>query len=322
MEKFAKPWQAMPTRIISLALVHAEQKTDFDHQLAFLLLDVGVETALKTYLINKKLDVEKIIFPELLKRIEDELNKDNLQVPLDEIDHFHKIRNKLYHQGDGVKPTEENLKKYADLAKTLLMTLLDVDIDQSKEQGLIQTDHSLFSLAGIRKNMISLQSNSSLMVEHLYPQIATRKIEAELRYIRTDTGPDDESYPPLVKAEFRQQRIDAFNKITRWEFTYDEEDIDHYKFVEYIIDNPEHLHVWFALQEIGSDDWREDWKQYQKIVDFLEYEQAKDSKTEDKGYEEINEWTHGKAAIVCQWVTANIPDVEPKGPDFYFKLPL
>ena len=52
--KFAKPWQAMPSRIISLALEHAQQNTDFDHQLAFLLLDVGVESALKTYLINKK----------------------------------------------------------------------------------------------------------------------------------------------------------------------------------------------------------------------------------------------------------------------------
>lgn len=315
MEKFAKPWQAMPTRIISLALVHAEQKTDFDHQLAFLLLDVGVETALKTYLINKNLDVEKIIFRDLLKRVGDELNKNNLQVPLDEIDHFHKIRNKLYHQGDGVKPTEENLKNYADLAKKLLKILLDVDIDKE----LVQTHHSPSSLAGIRKNIISLQSNSSLMVEHLYPQIATRKFAARLRHIRTDTGPDNESYSPPVKADFVKQRIDAFNKITDWEFT--DEDMGDYKFVEYIIDNPEQLHVWIALQEISSDDWHEDWEQYQRAVNFLEYEQDKNSKIEDARYEDIFKWTHGKASIVCQWVTANIPDIEPKDPDFYFKNP-
>jgi hypothetical protein len=324
MEKFAKPWQAMPSRIISLALVQAKQTTDFDHQLAFLLLDVGVETALKTYLINKKQDVEKIVFPEMLKRVGEELSKDKLQIPLDEIDYFHKTRNKLYHQGDGVKPTGENLTKYADLAKTLLKVLLDVDIDKLPEQELTQPPYylpyqyptiiefwepSLQSIVG--RNIDSLQFNSSLMVEHLYPQIATRKFKAQLHHIRTDTGPDDESYPPLVRVDFWRQRIDAFNKITGWNFTYDEDDDydtgDH-ELVEYVIDNPEQLHVWLAFQEISGDDWSKDWEQYKRVVDLLK------SETEAKKYEEILEWTYEKADKVFKWVKEHIPDIDLHAP--------
>jgi hypothetical protein len=310
MKKFAKPWQAMPSQIISLSLIHAKKNTDFDHQLAFLLLDVGVESALKTYLINKKQDVEKIGFPDLLNRVGDEISKEKLQIPLDEIEYFHKIRNKLYHQGDGIKPTGENLEKYAELAKILLKVLLDIDV--SKEQESIQPNVPLFSLSRIQKNIMSLQSNSSFVVEYLYPQIATRKSEAQLRYIRTNTGPDDESDQPSVRAEFVQRRIDAFNEITGWEFTEDD-----YEFIEYMIDNPEQLHVWLAFQELG-DGWHEDWKKYQDAVYFLRREQNKVNIAEDKKYEEVYKWTHEKAHIVCQWLKSRIPDIEPKEPDSYY----
>lgn len=64
MDNYEKPWQVMPAKIIELALEHAEKETDFDHQISFLLLDVGVELILKGYLANKKHDVEKMNFPE------------------------------------------------------------------------------------------------------------------------------------------------------------------------------------------------------------------------------------------------------------------
>jgi hypothetical protein len=300
-EKFAKPWQAMPARIISLALEHAQQNTDFNHQLAFLLLDVGVESALKTYLVNKKQDVEKIVFPDLLKRVGEELHKENLQIPLDEIDYFHKIRNKLYHQGDGVKPTDENLAKYAELAKTLVKALLNVKLDEPNEQ-----DSHCEVLSRIRKNIASLEANSALIAEHLYPQIATRKIEAQLRHIRTTTGPDDESDPPFTRADFAQQRIDAFNKITGWEFTEYE-----LEFIEYVIDNPERLHVQLAFEEMDRDNWHKDWWEYKSVIRFLEY-RYEFSKTDEKRYEEMDKWINEKAKGLYRWVETHIDHVTPK----------
>lgn len=302
LEKFAKPWQAMPSRIISLALVHARQKTDFDQQLAFLLLDVGVESALKTYLINRKQDVEKIFFPDLLKRVGEELHKDDLQLPLDEIEYFHKTRNKLYHQGDGVKPTEENLANYAELAKTLVKTLLDVELDEPNEQ-----DSHRQVLSRIRKNIASLEANSALIAEHLYPQIATRKIEAQLRHIRITTGPDDDSDQPSVRAKFVQQRIDAFNTITGWEFTED----DH-KLIESIIDHPEQLNVWLAFEEIENNNWREELMGYSSVIDFLNWEDHTNRKSERERYEEIDKRISKMAGSVYRWVKANMSDVTPK----------
>ena len=305
--KFAKPWQAMPSRIISLALEHAQQNTDFDHQLAFLLLDVGVESALKTYLINKKQDVEKIFFPDLLKRAGDELRKDNLEIPLDEIEYFHKTRNKLYHQGDGVKPTQENLTNYAKLAKTILKILLDVDTVESIKQELVPVTR-LKHLIKIRQNIESLEFNSLLMVEQLYPHIASRKTYTLLMNIRTHTGPDDESYPPSVRADFVRQRIDAFNEITGWEFTEEDE----HDLIESVIDAPERLYVCIAFAKIVNENWRREWEKYISAADFLKRQENKISETDDKKYEETHKWTAEKAHSVYEWVSANIPDVTPK----------
>ena len=44
------PWQSGPTELIEYAITLLHQETDFQHRMAFLLLDVGAETLLKTYL--------------------------------------------------------------------------------------------------------------------------------------------------------------------------------------------------------------------------------------------------------------------------------
>ncbi len=45
------------------------------------------------------------------------------------IEYYHEIRNKLYHDGEGITVSEENAKNYARLAILLLKTLLDVDLE-------------------------------------------------------------------------------------------------------------------------------------------------------------------------------------------------
>ena len=68
-KKFEKPWQAMPARVIELGIKHAGKESDFDHQVGFLLLDIGVEAALKIFLMTRKdEDLEFIRFPELVKK--------------------------------------------------------------------------------------------------------------------------------------------------------------------------------------------------------------------------------------------------------------
>ena len=44
------PWQSGPTELVRYALSHLEGQSAGDQRIAFLLLDVAVETTLKTYL--------------------------------------------------------------------------------------------------------------------------------------------------------------------------------------------------------------------------------------------------------------------------------
>jgi hypothetical protein len=315
-----KPWQVAPSEFVEHAIEHANRNNDFDKQMAFLVLDIGVENTLKTYLDKyehkeferiKKEAAKEVSFFAIVTAVKELASGKIPEFDSDKILGFHEQRNDLYHNKTRLNPPDDDLKNYINIAKTMLKALLDVDVDKLQEQGLAQTNHSSFLVSGIRKNIISLQSNSSIIVEHLYPPIATRTFAAQLKHIRVATGPDDMSYLPSVRAEFSQQRIDAFNKITGWEFTE-----DNHEFVEYIIDNPQRLHVWLVLQEINSNDWSKMWEKYQEAIYFLEHEQVRDNKTEDKKGKEIYEWTHEKADIVCQWIKARIPDVDLEYPDW------
>ena len=271
MEENQKPWQIMPSKIILLAEEHAKQDTDFDHQLAFLLLDIGIESALKIYLlVKKRQDVEKINFPELLKRVKDELDRDNSNVDLESIGYYHGIRNKLYHQGDGVRPTTENLKGYLSLAQSTLKTLLDVDVDKLRvsssdalryfymDAGIPQSIESL----AIPEMLSNFYEIAAVVAEQIRPQLASRKSEHELRKI-WDQFADNENDPHWVRTENQEARINNFNLLL------EKESNDH-EFIDAVLQNPKILYARIALQE-SSEDWRRDWKYYNEILEFIEY---------------------------------------------------
>src|SRR6266508_2069013 len=142
IQKYERPWQVMPAKIIKLALEHAEKNNDFDHQVAYLLLDIGVETTLKVFLENKGQEIENLKFPALVKRVADELSKNNSSIikEIEETIYFHNIRNKLYHRGDGVKPTEDNLKRYSELAKKVVEEILELKLQTEERKFAIAVE--------------------------------------------------------------------------------------------------------------------------------------------------------------------------------------
>lgn len=322
------PWQVTPSRLIRFAIEQSSKNTDFDKQISYLILDVGVETIFKVFLkqhgykelkkAQSQKDGRELSFHDIIALVKLVAGEKLQNIKVEYANHYHEKRNEIYHQGVSFPPLQDDLDGYLELAKTLLKVLLDVDIDKWREQEKnsdvqhpYYPPYELSSLFGtlqdtVGSNIDSLQFYSSLLVEYLYPQIATRKFAAQLRYIRIDTGPDDESYSPSLRADMVKQRIDAFNKITGWEFS--DQDKEDYEFVEYIIDNPNQLHVWLAFQEIGGDDWVEDWKKYKSVVDLLH------RKTEDKRYEEVLDWTYKKAEIIFKWVKERITDIDLNGP--------
>jgi hypothetical protein len=144
--KTEHPWQAVPTELIRYALIHLHRPSDFDQRVAFLLLDVGVETLLKVYLLhvpervsgttmsyNARKKAAEGYFHELLKGVQEAAGDRMDGVDLDHVQYFHNIRNQLYHEGDGVSVSADKAREYASVAVKLLQRLLSVDLEELRD---------------------------------------------------------------------------------------------------------------------------------------------------------------------------------------------
>jgi hypothetical protein len=141
MTKTQHPWQTGPTELIEFALDRMNKGSDFDRRLAFLILDVGVETLFKTFLTlpesvtqyqikrGERLEASQGNFHDLLRGIQESTPKKAFKFNFAHIEHYHNLRNTLYHQGDTVATVrDDQLRGYATLAVDLLREYLDVDL--------------------------------------------------------------------------------------------------------------------------------------------------------------------------------------------------
>lgn len=135
-------WQETPVKLLSYARDLSKQEGDFNRYISYLLLDIGMETLLKTYLcLDSDISKAKISFR---KRIE-YINRDSFHQLvigarkaagdrldadiLERVKYLHSIRNRVYHQRDDVPISEDHFKEYYSLAKTLLSELLNIGIE-------------------------------------------------------------------------------------------------------------------------------------------------------------------------------------------------
>jgi len=286
MKNYKKAWYILPTKLIEIGIQNSKKDDDFDRHLSFLLLDVGVENALKAFLEE---GVEKIGFSELIKKVNTILIERKTQgLDLNEVMKFHKIRNKLYHEGNGITPTKEHVKEYGILAENLLKVLLDIEINNTENDD--KYDEVL------QINLNALRFNSAIIVEHLYPNLATRKILGQIRYIDKTIGlPNGIDVPLSAANEWQEQRIEEFNKLTGLRFTEDNAPLLNDFFIY-----PENFHVWLALKEV-SDDWEKDWGKYINI------------NTSRKSFsEEQYKISLRLSDLFSNWIKENIDGVEPE----------
>ncbi|MBV6452084.1 MAG: hypothetical protein MHPDNHAH_02835 [Anaerolineales bacterium] len=146
MTKIQHPWQVGPTELIEFALERMHKAGDFDRRLAFLILDVGIETLFKTYLTlpegvthfqlkrGERLAVSEGNFHELLRGVQSADPKKAAKFNFAYLEYYHNLRNTLYHQGNQVTTIPMNqLEGYMRLAVELLHTYLDVDLSTDLE---------------------------------------------------------------------------------------------------------------------------------------------------------------------------------------------
>src|SRR5574340_276871 len=146
------PWAEGPKELMQHAVDHLAIGGDFDRRIAMIRIDNAVELMIKTFLglpkrsrgtegpSRKELDASFNSFPSLLdlmeKYAEDRLNG----VSLDEIEWYHRLRNQLYHSGNGITVELAKAQTYLSLAKILFENLfkspLEVKVTSSIEQKL------------------------------------------------------------------------------------------------------------------------------------------------------------------------------------------
>jgi hypothetical protein len=141
-----KPWVDGPKELLIHGLDHLKKDTHFDCRMAMVCIDNSVEIMIKTYLglpkrITKIEDLgrnkyEELIksFPSLLDGLEKYASDKLTGIELGDIEWYHRIRNELYHNGNGITVEKSKVEGYAETAKILFKNLFDSEIEIPKIQ--------------------------------------------------------------------------------------------------------------------------------------------------------------------------------------------
>ena len=134
-----QPWAAGPKEILEHGISLLRKDSDKNRRLALLSVDNAVELTIKTYLglpkrisginVPRKEYVEfSESFPKLLDALEQYAGAKVSGLDLGEIEWFHRLRNQLYHQGNGLTVDRDKVEIYSELAKLLFEGLFETEL--------------------------------------------------------------------------------------------------------------------------------------------------------------------------------------------------
>ena len=137
----AKPWTEGPKELIQHAIEHKENDTAFDNRLAFISIDNAVELMIKTYLgLPKRITgltgikrSEKVFqsFPDLLDLLENHCADRIHGIELGDIEWYHRLRNQLYHSGNGITVGGDKVLEYLEISMLLFSNLFGENLELS-----------------------------------------------------------------------------------------------------------------------------------------------------------------------------------------------
>jgi len=147
-----KPWISGPKELIKHAIAHLHGKSsDFDLRIAFISIDNGVEVMIKTYLglprrvkdipSPTRRELESAFgFPDILDLLEKFAPQHLEGIELGEIEWYHRIRNSLYHDGNGITVEKKHVETYLGLAKILFENLFQEKLEDLKSDRQISSN--------------------------------------------------------------------------------------------------------------------------------------------------------------------------------------
>lgn len=131
-----QPWASGPKEILEHGIALLRKDSDKNRRLALLSVDNAVELTIKTYLgLPKRINGIVVprkdyaefseSFPKLLDALEQYASPKIAGIDLGEIEWFHRLRNQLYHQGNGLTVDRDKVEVYSELAKLLFESLFE-----------------------------------------------------------------------------------------------------------------------------------------------------------------------------------------------------
>jgi hypothetical protein len=130
-----KPWTDGPRELLQHAVDHLAEDGDFDRRIAMISIDNAVELMVKTHLglprrargddgpSRKELQEASESFPALLDLLDKHDSDKITGLNLDDIEWYHRIRNQLYHSGNGITVETSKVEAYLQLAQSLFQNL-------------------------------------------------------------------------------------------------------------------------------------------------------------------------------------------------------
>ncbi|HSY49916.1 MAG TPA: hypothetical protein VLC46_13965 [Thermoanaerobaculia bacterium] len=133
------PWASGPGEILKHGLDLLRRDTDTNRRLAMISIDNAVELMMKTYLgLPKRVTALTISrkeyhdaaesFPALLDALEKYAADKIVGVDLGAIEWYHRLRNELYHQGNGLTVERDKIEIYAEFANILFKNLFGYEL--------------------------------------------------------------------------------------------------------------------------------------------------------------------------------------------------
>lgn len=133
-------WASGPGEVLKHGISLLSEDTDSNRRLAMISIDNAVELMMQTFIQlpkrvtgldipRKKRDEICANFSSLLDGIEEFAAVKIVGISLGEIEWFHRLRNELYHQGNGLTVERRKVEVYAELASTFFHSLFGEHLD-------------------------------------------------------------------------------------------------------------------------------------------------------------------------------------------------
>ena len=234
------PWASGSGEILKHGLELLKKDTDTNRRLAMISIDNAIELMMKTYLgLPQRVTGLKISrseyqefgesFPKLLDALEKYASEKLEGINLGEIEWYHRIRNELYHQGNGLTVERDKVEVYAELANILFANLFGFRLVEPKEDEVVILGEFMQAWVNFEKTLVEAASLlrtvdargrpgfhilEFLAIEHLISKAELNEI-AQIRQIRNQVVHGTLNYKDALKPEMTKRLVSITNELRR-----------------------------------------------------------------------------------------------------------